>query len=102
MLAAKSSSSSNTGSSGGGKTMGLTEADMAAAAAAAAVPPEGEDGESEHECPVCKDAFEEGAELRRMPCRHLFHTDCLLTWLKQVRVGVCVCILSSTLDGLID
>ena len=36
------------------------------------------------ECPVCKDVFAEGEEVRKMPCEHSFHPPCITTWLKQV------------------
>ncbi|KAM7523699.1 hypothetical protein LguiA_013601 [Lonicera macranthoides] len=34
------------------------------------------------ECTVCLSVFEEGEEIRRLRCGHVFHKECLDTWLK--------------------
>ncbi|KAF8472057.1 hypothetical protein BDZ91DRAFT_791071 [Kalaharituber pfeilii] len=40
------------------------------------------------QCPVCMDDFEEGQEIRILPCNHSFHTDCIDPWLLNV-TGSC-------------
>ncbi|KAL2332798.1 hypothetical protein Fmac_014011 [Flemingia macrophylla] len=39
-------------------------------------------------CRVCLCEFEEGEKLRELKCRHMFHKDCLDTWLQQC-FGTC-------------
>lgn len=34
------------------------------------------------QCAVCKDAFELGADVKQMPCKHIYHPDCILPWLE--------------------
>uniref|UniRef100_A0A0E0L486 RING-type E3 ubiquitin transferase n=1 Tax=Oryza punctata TaxID=4537 RepID=A0A0E0L486_ORYPU len=38
---------------------------------------------AEPRCPVCQDAFQLGAEVRQMPCTHLYHDACIVPWLVQ-------------------
>ena len=38
--------------------------------------------EKDVQCPVCFDEFEIGDEVKRMVCKHTFHEDCLVPWLK--------------------
>jgi len=39
-------------------------------------------------CSICLEDFEYGEQLRVMPCRHQFHTECILPWLTE-RQGFC-------------
>lgn len=33
-------------------------------------------------CPICQDEFELEEDIQMMPCSHMYHTTCLLPWLK--------------------
>lgn len=35
------------------------------------------------QCAVCKDEFELRSKVKQMPCKHLYHQDCILPWLAQ-------------------
>ncbi|KAG6472718.1 E3 ubiquitin-protein ligase RING1-like [Zingiber officinale] len=38
-------------------------------------------GSEESQCAVCWDAFEAGGVAKQMPCKHIYHKDCIFPWL---------------------
>lgn len=39
------------------------------------------------ECPVCLKKFKVGDDAKKLPCKHTFHTACLLPWLEKVIIN---------------
>lgn len=35
------------------------------------------------ECPICQDDYAEDIELLRLPCAHIFHSICIISWLRR-------------------
>lgn len=38
-------------------------------------------GKSGQDCSVCSEGFKKGERIRKLPCKHIFHDDCILPWL---------------------
>lgn len=39
-------------------------------------------------CPICLKDFNIGEKALEMPCHHLFHAACILTWLERVNMKI--------------
>lgn len=48
------------------------------------------DPENPQECTICLDTMKEGESLIRLPCSHVFHTNCITAWL-EMRNFCCNC-----------
>ncbi|XP_021911433.1 RING-H2 finger protein ATL47-like [Carica papaya] len=41
-----------------------------------------DDCKSKQQCTICIEDFVRGSELNKMPCSHLFHSNCIVEWLQ--------------------
>jgi hypothetical protein len=39
-------------------------------------------GDQTKECSICQENFESGESVLKLMCRHVYHTDCVINWLK--------------------
>lgn len=39
--------------------------------------------QSEDTCPICQEALPVGSKAKAMPCGHIFHDDCLVSWVSK-------------------
>lgn len=40
-------------------------------------------GEKVTQCSICQDSFCEGEEVYKLPCRHVYHCNCVTSWLEK-------------------
>lgn len=51
----------------------------------------GGDHPHQHPCVVCQNSFEEGEQVRMLPCRHVFHRRCFDGWLHHDKFNCPLC-----------
>ncbi|XP_065169846.1 E3 ubiquitin-protein ligase RNF181-like [Atheta coriaria] len=54
-----------------------------ASAAAIASLPDVTIQKSSVQCPICLKEFDTGLQVKEMPCKHIFHSECILPWLSK-------------------
>jgi hypothetical protein len=48
--------------------------------------------DGEDTCVVCLDDLDVGNHVRRLPCNHVFHAECIRTWLRRKNACPCCCV----------
>jgi Ring finger domain len=48
--------------------------------------------DGEDTCVVCLDDLDVGNRVRRLPCNHVFHAECIRTWLRRKNACPCCCV----------
>ncbi|VEN50280.1 unnamed protein product [Callosobruchus maculatus] len=43
------------------------------------------------QCPVCLKDHVQGETAKKMPCKHLYHDQCIMPWLAKVRMNCSSC-----------
>ncbi|KAK7390901.1 hypothetical protein VNO78_19091 [Psophocarpus tetragonolobus] len=51
----------------------------------------GNEGQEEHPCVVCQATFQDGDQVRTLPCRHVFHRRCFDGWLHHYKFNCPLC-----------
>lgn len=58
-------------------------------ASSSSAPPSESKKEEADKCAICLVDYEEGDEVKRLPCTHMFHSECVGRWLKVNRTCPC-------------
>ena len=48
-------------------------------------------GKDSGDCPICYDEFEPDTDVKVLPCKHIFHPDCIKRWLTEFKHTCPVC-----------
>lgn len=45
-----------------------------------------DDSHAGEQCTICMEAYSLGQQLKLLPCEHIFHSDCIETYLKEFSI----------------